>query len=122
MNNFNINFKSKQLWSGIILGLLLCLLFGKMNKRSGYSYTTTGSDIITQEAPGNVQSIFDLKQSQECLPGPSPTTSPYTLGTDGICGAQAAVAAAANYTITDGIGGSPLDATEMQLVNQLVSQ
>ena len=113
MKNFNLNFKNKQMWAGLVIGILLCILVSKMNKSSGYS------PITIQEVAGSDQSIFNLEDSLKCVPGSQPGASSYTVGLTpgGLCGAQELVASAANYTIIDGIGGSPLDAASMQELN-----
>lgn len=70
---------------------------------SGYSLSMRPITITTT----NEGSIFDLPNKMECVPGPEPTTSPYTIGLTpgGLCGAQELVAAqGGGYTITGGIG------------------
>ena len=111
MNNFKINFNSKQYWAGLVIGILLCIIICK-SRRSGYSA------IDIQKVTGSDQSIFNLRNQVGCVAGSQPTASPYTAGfPGGLCGAQELVASTANYTITGGIGGSPLDAASMQKVN-----
>ena len=114
MKNFNLNFKSKQLWAGVVIGAIMCVLICKMNMTSGYSH----SPIDIQAVAGSDQPIFNLPDKLECVPGSKPTASAYTTGSPGgLCGAQKLVASTANYTITGGIGGSLLDAASMQKMN-----
>ena len=114
MNNFKINFKSKQYWAGLVIGILLCIIICK-SRRSSY---VPWSAIDIQKVTGSDQSIFNLPNQVGCVAGSQPTASPYTCGSPGgLCGAQKLVASKANYTITGGIGGSPLDAASMQKIN-----
>lgn len=95
----------------IVILAAMCLL-KKMRKekmscnKEHYRLAPTGVMIAENEASKG--SIFDLPYGMECVPGPSPQTSPYTkdLTPGGVCGAQKYVDAAASYTITGGIGGS----------------
>ena len=85
-----------------VLALMICFLVGVEG------YTTSKYQprplIIT---PISQETIFNLKNSLECVPG-AKDGSPYTKGLTpgGICGAQKLVQDHSSYEITGGIGGS----------------
>tara|TARA_R110002072_G_scaffold34480_2_gene103093 strand:- start:4500 stop:4733 length:234 start_codon:yes stop_codon:yes gene_type:complete len=58
----------------------------------------------------NTTHLTDLPKKAQCIPGPTPEASPYTVNLDpvGVCGIQETIAEQANYRIVDGIGGSLL--------------
>ena len=94
---------------GLLVAILVLLVRGA--RSSGYS----GADITI--TPGaNVQkdpkSLFEIKPSLECTPGPSEKADYYTLGLTpgGLCGGSDMVRdQMRDYAIADGIGGSLLE-------------
>lgn len=118
MKNFNVNFKNKNLWVGLLIGLVLCYLFG--NKSSYYQLRPF--PIVTQNSnkAGNIKSFFDLPYDLQCVPGPSEKAAYYTTGLNpgGLCGSQDWVGAQATYQIDSGIGGSLLSPDMLAIVDQ----
>ena len=73
-----------------------------MRKSSKYQPKPIEIEIVSDE------SIFDLENRMDCVPGSGKEDSPYTksLTPGGLCGAQKLVGEHAGYAIEDGIGGS----------------
>lgn len=86
----------------VILGVLvlLTIISLMMPATSMYQPKT-----ISIASAGQGGSIFDLKRDTECLPGSGKTSDAYTIDNVGICGGQKMTRDAANYKISDGIGG-----------------
>jgi hypothetical protein len=87
----------------VVVFCLLSVIMSIPTRRSQYQPRP-----INLEAPVvEVGSIFDLKNSIECVPG-SPQSAYYTksLTPGGICGDQAFVRQSADAKIIGGIGGS----------------
>jgi len=94
---------------GLLVAILVLLVRGA--RSSGYS----GADITITPGP-NVQkdpkSLFEIKPSMECTPGPSEKADYYTLGLTpgGLCGGSDMVRdQMRDYAIADGVGGSLLE-------------
>lgn len=85
-----------------ILSFIICTLF----MIEGYTMSKYQPRTLVIK-PVSEKSIFDLKNSLECVPG-AKKGSPYTkdLTPGGICGAQKLVDDIASYEIEEGIGGS----------------
>jgi hypothetical protein len=102
----------KMLIHAVIIGLLVAILVMLMRgQRSGYeaSPLTINAGPAAQASPGD---LFSLKNSVDCVPGPSQTADYYTVGLTpgGICGGSAQVRdQMRDYSIVDGIGGSLLE-------------
>lgn len=94
---------------GLLVAILVLLVRGA--RSSGYS----GADIAITPGP-NVQkdpkSLFEIKPSLECTPGPGEKADYYTLGLTpgGLCGGSDMVRdQMRDYAIADGVGGSLLE-------------
>jgi hypothetical protein len=104
---------SKLASNALIIGLLLAVLWILFRgaSRSGYE----GSPLVS--APGAAaasgpKSLFDIKPSLECTPGPAEHASWYSRGLTpgGLCGdADFVRDQIRDYSIADGIGGSLLE-------------
>lgn len=103
---------AKMATHAVIIGLLVAILImlARSGRSSGY-----GSDIVITPGP-NVQkdpkSLFEIKPSLECTPGPSEKADYYTMGLTpgGLCGGSVMVRdQMRDYAIADGVGGSLLD-------------
>lgn len=103
---------AKMATHAVIIGLLVAILvlLVRSSTRSGY-----GTDLVITPGP-NVQkdpkSLFEIKPTIECTPGPSTKADYYTLGLTpgGLCGGSDMVRdQMRDYAIADGIGGSLLD-------------
>jgi hypothetical protein len=104
----------KMLIHAVIIGLLLAILLLLLNDRQS-TYTAVPVASITTVAGANASadpaSIFDLKNSISCVPGPSEDADYYTQGLNpgGMCGGGAYVRdQQRDYAIADGVGGSLL--------------
>jgi hypothetical protein len=86
----------------VIIGILILLtiISMMMPKKSMYEPKT-----ISITSTGQGGSFFGLTRGAECLPGPDQTSGAYTIDNKGVCGGQQFVSDAANYKISDGIGG-----------------
>jgi len=91
----------------ICAALIILFLFRIFRKKENYKLSPSDVTIVEQK-DGNCKSLFDLPYNLECVPGPSPKASDFTIGLKpgGICGAQKCVNASADYKIESGIGGS----------------
>ncbi len=92
--------------AAILVAVIIMMMF-KPKKEESYRLRPSAVEI---EEKGD-ESIFNLPNEMKCVPGPQPEASAYTKGLTpgGICGAQEAVAATAEYEIKDGIGGSLIE-------------
>jgi hypothetical protein len=93
----------------ILAALFVLQVFRRERMCGKEHYKLSPTGVAISEQPG-CKSLFDLPNKLDCVPGPNPQSSAYTVGLTpgGICGAQKCVDAAASYKITDGIGGSLL--------------
>jgi hypothetical protein len=104
----------KMLVHAVIVGLLLAILIILIQGR-GATSTYEPADIVTVMGPNakaDPASIFDIKPSLECVPGPSEKAGYYTSGLTpgGLCGSGEYVRdQQRDYAIADGVGGSLLD-------------
>ena len=102
----------KTLMNAVIIGLLMVLLQGR---GSSYSRQLGPQELTVQAGPNisrDPKSIFDIKPSLKCVPGPSETADYYTQGLNpgGLCGSAEYVRdAMRDYAISDGVGGSLLE-------------
>ena len=105
---------TKLVTHALIIGLLIVIIVMLTRpSRSGF----IASPLLTQPTgaaaqPGAPQSLFDIKPSLECTPGPSENASYYTMGLTpgGLCDDSGFVKGQLrDYSIVDGIGGSLLE-------------
>lgn len=104
----------KALTNGIIIGLLVTILVLLIQGQKS-KYTWEPAPLVTKPGPSvsaQPKSLFDMKPSLECTPGPSEKASYLTSGLTpgGLCGDQAFVHdQIRDFAIADGIGGSLLE-------------
>lgn len=104
----------KMLVHAVIVGLLLAILVILVQGRGAVS-TYEPADIVTvpgANASADPASIFAIKPSLKCVPGPSETADYYTSGLTpgGLCGGSEYVRdQQRDYAIADGVGGSLLE-------------
>jgi hypothetical protein len=105
---------SKMMSNAVIIALLIVVvvMLARQNRASGYS----GGAPLEIKPTGNVekgpQSIFDIRPSLECTPGPAANASYYTNGLTpgGLCGDGDFVKGQLrDFDIENGIGGSLLE-------------
>jgi hypothetical protein len=107
----------KTLMNAVIIGLLVAILMVLLQGRGGSTYSRQlGPQDLGVQAGPNIRkdpnSIFDIKPSLKCVPGPSETADYYTQGLNpgGLCGSAEYVRdSMRDYTISDGVGGSLLE-------------
>jgi len=101
------NQRKKLCCCSIICAALILLFLFRIFRKENYKLFPSDVTIVEQK-DGNCKSLFDLPYNLECVPGPSPKASDFTIGLTpgGICGAQKCVNASADYKIESGIGGS----------------
>ena len=99
---FKFNRTDRNALTAIVILFFVIVILNIMKKTSAYQPKPIVIEIV------NDQSIFDLENRMECVPGSGTEDSPYTksLTPGGLCGAQKLVGEHASYTIVDGIGGS----------------
>tara|TARA_Y100000389_G_scaffold19057_1_gene16534 strand:- start:2331 stop:2639 length:309 start_codon:yes stop_codon:yes gene_type:complete len=99
---FKFNRTDRNALTAIVILFFVIVILNIMKKTSAYQPKPIVIEIV------NDQSIFDLENRMECVPGSGKEDSPYTksLTPGGLCGAQKLVDEHASYTIVDGIGGS----------------
>lgn len=101
----------KALTHAVIIALLIVIVVMLTRQSSGYE----PQPLVTVPGPSAAKapaSLFDIKPSLECTPGPSEKASYYTQGLTpgGLCGDGDFVRdQLRDYAITDGIGGSLLE-------------
>lgn len=104
---------SKLASNALIIGLLLAILWILFRgpRTSGYE----GSPLVSQpgaSAAAGPKSLFDIKPSLDCTPGPAEKASWYSRGLTpgGLCGDGDFVRdQIRDFSIADGIGGSLLE-------------
>jgi hypothetical protein len=101
----------KTLTNAVIIALLIVIVVMLSRQSSGYEPQplTVAPGPAVSAGPA---SLFDIKPSLECTPGPSEKASYYTQGLTpgGLCGDGDFVRnQLRDYAITDGIGGSLLE-------------
>jgi hypothetical protein len=104
---------SKLASNALIIGLLLAIMWILFRgaSRSGYE----GAPVVSQPgaaAASGPKSLFDIKPSLDCTPGPAEKASYYSSGLTpgGLCGDSGFVRdQIRDYSIADGIGGSLLE-------------
>lgn len=103
---------TKLVTHALIIGLLVVIIVMlTQSRRAGFE----PAPLLTQPT-GNVasgpQSLFDIKPSIECTPGPSENASYYTMGLSpgGLCDDSSFVKGQLrDYSIVEGVGGSLLE-------------
>lgn len=104
---------SKMVSNALIIGLLLAIVW--MLFRGPVSSGYEGAPLSIAPGPAasaGPKSIFDIKPSLDCTPGPSATASYYSSGLTpgGLCGdAEFVRDQVRDFAIADGIGGSLLE-------------
>ena len=104
----------KMLVQAVIVGLLLAILVILIQGR-GVTSTYEPAPLVTvagAKAAADPTSIFAIKPSLDCVPGPSETADYYTSGLTpgGLCGGAEYVRdQQRDYAIADGVGGSLLE-------------
>lgn len=104
----------KMIVHAVIIGLLLAILLLLLNDRQSTYISVPVADIKTvagSNASADPSSIFELKNSLSCVPGPGEDADYYTQGLNpgGLCGGGAYVRdQQRDYAIADGVGGSLL--------------
>jgi len=96
---------------GLLLAILVILVKGGGRTSSSYEpaplVITSGPNVSADP-----KSIFDIKPSLDCVPGPSETAAYYTSGLTpgGLCNSGEYVKDnMRDYAIADGVGGSLLE-------------
>ena len=99
---FKFNKTNRNAITSIVILFSIISVLGIMRKSSKYQPKPIEIEIVSDE------SIFDLENRMDCVPGSGKEDSPYTksLTPGGLCGAQKLVGEHAGYAIEDGIGGS----------------
>ena len=106
---------SKLMTHAVIIGLLIVvvvMLYRQGKSSASYFEAAPLQTAPTGKASSGPQSIFDLKPSLDCTPGPSESASYYTNGLTpgGLCGDSEFVRnQLREFDIEGGIGGSLLD-------------
>jgi hypothetical protein len=102
----------KVVTNALIIGLLVAILMMMVrDQKSGYA----SAPLLTVPGPSakkQTGSLFDIKPSLDCTPGPGEKASYLTSGLTpgGLCGDQAYIHdQIRDYAISDGIGGSLLE-------------
>jgi hypothetical protein len=96
----------------IIAGLIIVIV---ILLRQGKASSFQSAPLVVQptsEAATSAQSLFDIKPSLDCTPGPSENAAYYTSGLTpgGLCGDGEFIRGQIrDYSIADGIGGSLLE-------------
>lgn len=99
--------------NAMIIGLLVTILV--LLVRGGASGYEAGSPLTVAPGPKAQtapKSLFDIKPSMDCTPGPSGKADYYTMGLTpgGLCGGSVMVREQMrDYAIADGVGGSLLE-------------
>jgi hypothetical protein len=99
--------KVKTVVQAAIVGLLLLIIWNLWSRPSS-TFVLAPTDLMVRGTSGGPASIFDIKPSLACTPGPSAQADYYTSGMTpgGLCGGMNFVhAQQRDYAITDGIGG-----------------
>lgn len=106
----------KMMTNALIIGLLLAILALLIQGRGVTTVSTYEAAPIVTVAGSNAKadpaSIFDIKPSLECTPGPGEKAAYYTSGLTpgGLCGSGEYVRdQQRDYAIADGVGGSLLE-------------
>jgi hypothetical protein len=105
----------KMLVHAVIVGLLLAILVILVQGRGVTTSTFEAAPIVTvpgANASSDPASIFDIKPSLSCVPGPSESADYYTSGLTpgGLCGGASYVRdQQRDYAIAGGVGGSLLE-------------
>ena len=99
---FKFNKTNRNAITSIVILFSIISVLGIMRKSSKYQPKPIEIEIVSDE------SIFDLENCMDCVPGSGKEDSPYTksLTPGGLCGAQKLVGDHASYKIVEGIGGS----------------
>jgi hypothetical protein len=100
----------KTVLQAVIIGLLLLVIFRMYTRPS--MFVLAPADLMIRGTPGGSKSIFDIKPSMRCTPGPSADADYYTSGLTpgGLCGGMDFVhSQQRDYSIMGGVGGSLLD-------------
>jgi len=100
--------------NALIIGLLVAILvlLVRGGRSSGYE---SGAPITITPGPmaqKDPKSLFEIKPSMDCTPGPSEKADYYTMGLTpgGLCGGSVMVRdQMRDYAIADGVGGSLLE-------------
>lgn len=103
----------KVVTNALIIGLLIAILMMMVRDQNTSAYAS--APLLTVAGPSarkQTGSLFDIKPSLDCTPGPGEKASYLTSGMTpgGLCGDQAYVHdQLRDYAISDGIGGSLLE-------------
>ena len=99
---FKFNKTNRNAITSIVILFSIISVLGIMRKSSKYQPKPIEIEIVSDE------SIFDLENRMDCVPGSGKEARPYTksLTPGGLCGAQKLVGDHASYKIVEGIGGS----------------
>jgi len=105
---------TKLVTHALIIGLLIVIIVMlTRSARSGFQaaqLTTQPTGVAAQS--GAPTSLFDIKPSLECTPGPSENAAYYTMGLTpgGLCDDGVFIKGQLrDYSIVDGVGGSLLE-------------
>lgn len=101
-----MSIKPKTIVQAVIIGLLLMIIYRLYSRPS--NYVLAPADLAIRGAAGGPASLFDIKPSLQCTPGPSAQADYYTSGLTpgGLCGGMDFVnKQQRDYSIMDGIGG-----------------
>jgi len=104
----------KMVTHALIIGLLVAILVIQLRTPTTVS-TFIPAPIETKPTSAVARkggSLFDMKPSLECTPGPSENASYYTMGLTpgGLCGdGEAVQSQLRDFSIENGIGGSLLE-------------
>jgi hypothetical protein len=104
---------TKLVTHALIIGLLIVIIVMLARpSRSGFTPSpllTQATGVAAQDGP---KSLFDIKPSIDCTPGPAENASYYTMGLTpgGLCDdSQFVRGQLRDYSIVDGVGGSLLE-------------
>lgn len=98
--------KVKTVVQAVIVGLLLIIIWNLWSRPS--TFMLAPSDLAIRGTRAGPASLFDIKPSLTCVPGPSEQADYYTSGLTpgGLCGGMNYVhAQQRDYSIESGIGG-----------------
>ncbi len=105
---------AKLALNALIIGLLVTILV-MLVRGQGSSGFDSGAPIVITPGPAaqkDPKSLFEIKPSLDCTPGPSEKADYYTMGLTpgGLCGGSVMVRdQMRDYAIAEGVGGSLLE-------------